>query len=752
MWLREVRREHHRLSEFLYWDCLEEAPGVVLQKDGSLLAVIRFRGPDLASSVDAELVAQAARLNNLFKRFTGGWALFSEAQRREVCAYPEATWPDPVSRRVDAERRQHFTAPGRHYETHTYLTLVYAKPREAVSMWRRWLFDNLPNTDPDAHTLGYFQDEVQRTLDLLRDCCPEADLLAAEETTPGQSPLLTYLHSTVSPKYHPVGLPSETAYIDTFLTDTDIYTGLYPSWGDPQDPLTFAGYLACLSVRGYPAATYPGILDALNHLPMEYRAVLRYLPLDAPQAAKAIYTYRRKWLGATKRTSTLLAEKFSKQQSALIEQAAVDYMDEGGEAQAQVEHGYVSFGYLSNTIVLWDKEFETLGRKVKDVEAALTGLGCVVKVEDLNAFAAWRGTIPGDVYSNVRRPLLHSLNLAHLLPATAPWGGPQWNTHLDGPPLLRTTGRGQTPFNLDTYEGDVGMAYIAGPIGSGKSTLLATMVMAWLKYPCAEVKIFDTGQSLRCATYAMGGQWYDVAAELKRQTGQDARLDDRETKPWGSPWMPPCERWQCFEMEDLLKTPEVLPTVMGPLLQTLKERMTGAPTLFVFDEGHLYLKQQVLMDGIDDYIRGLRKKNGAVVIATQSIADAARSALAPIISDSMMTRLFLANFHALEQDTAALYEGWGLNAREREMIMGLVPKREYYYQGRQGRRVFELNLGPVGLAFAGASRKADLALMGELYQGEGVRFACDWLHARGLHTEADYLKSEHAGISFIEGE
>jgi type IV secretory pathway VirB4 component len=742
MWLREYRKEHHRLSELIYWDCLDDAPGVVLQKDNSLLAVIQFRGPDLASSVPAELVAYAARLNNLFRRFPGGWGLFSEAQRREVCTYPEAEWPEPVSRLVDGERRRHFLAPGRHYETSTYLTLVYAKPRERVSTWRMWLYENLPTTHPDAHTLAYFQDEVHRTLDLLRDCCPEAALLTAEETRPGYSPLLTYLHSTVSPKVHPVGLPAETGYLDSGLTDTDMYTGLYPSWGDPDDPLTFQGYIAAIALRRYPKALSPGILETLNALPMAYRSVIRYLPLDTADAVKEIYKYRRKWLGASKRASTLLAERVSARQSMLVEQAPLDNMEEASEAQAQVEHGEVSFGYTTHTIVLWDTDFAEVGRKVKAVEAALNTVGCIAKVEDLNAFAAWRGTIPGEVYSNVRRPLLHSHNLAHLFPATAPWGGPERNEHLDGPPLLRTTGHGHTPFNLDTYDGDVGMAYIAGPIGSGKSTLLATMVMQWLKYPGAEVKIFDTGQSLRCATYAVGGHWYDVAAELEHQTHQGQRLDDRETKPWGSPWMPPPQRWQCFELGNLLKTPEVLAVVMRPLLQTLKDRMTGVPTLFVFDEGHLYLSHDVLVHGIDDYTRGFRKLNGAVIFATQSIADAARSQLAPIISDSSMTRIYLANYHALERDTAKIYKGWGINPRELTIIAGMTPKRDYYYQGRQGHRLFQLHLGPVGLAFAGASRKEDLAQMATLYQGNGVQFAVDWLHARGLHQDADYLKSE----------
>ena len=203
-----------------------------------------------------------------------------------------------------------------------------------------------------------------------------------------------------------------------------MYTGLYPSWGDPDDPLTFQGYLGAISVRRYPEATYPGILDTLNTLPMAYRSVIRYLPLDTADAVGEIYKYRRKWLGASKRTSTLLAERVSARHSMLVEQAPQKYMEEASEAQSQVEHGQVSFGYTSSTIILWDKDFDQLGRKVKEVEASLNTVGCIAKVEDVNAFAAAGARFLGDVYSDVRRPLLHSHNLVHLLPATAPWSGP----------------------------------------------------------------------------------------------------------------------------------------------------------------------------------------------------------------------------------------------------------------------------------------------------------------------------------------
>ena len=43
------------------------APGVVLNKDGSFTCAIGFRGPDLESSTQDELMAVRARLNNGLK-------------------------------------------------------------------------------------------------------------------------------------------------------------------------------------------------------------------------------------------------------------------------------------------------------------------------------------------------------------------------------------------------------------------------------------------------------------------------------------------------------------------------------------------------------------------------------------------------------------------------------------------------------------------------------------------------------------
>src|SRR3546814_14231993 len=54
--LREYRNTADRLADHLPWAALI-APGVVLNKDGSFQRTLRFRGPDLESATEAELVA-----------------------------------------------------------------------------------------------------------------------------------------------------------------------------------------------------------------------------------------------------------------------------------------------------------------------------------------------------------------------------------------------------------------------------------------------------------------------------------------------------------------------------------------------------------------------------------------------------------------------------------------------------------------------------------------------------------------------
>ena len=741
MWLDQYKREPRRVAELVYWDALTPVPGVIEQRDGSFLATMRFRGPDLHSALDSALIAQAARLNDLLKRVRGHWGLLSEARRRMVTDYPVASFPDPVSRLVDDERRQTYTQPGQHFQTETYLTLVYRKPPTLLPGWQRLLYSNLPAVELDERGLFAFEEDVQRFAGLLKDCCEEVHRF----DTPA---LLTYLKSTVSWKAQTVIPPADGAYLDFYLADMDLERlHVWPSllkWPKLGDC-----WIRCVGVKAYPDATTPGMLDILESLPLEYRATVRYLPLEKAQAVKELRKLRRGHYGQRKSTGAALAEKAMGQATELLEQFALDNEQEASYAQAELQHNQVGYGRLTQTVVVWDPDFAEATRKAKQVEEALNTAQYVAKLEGVNTMAAWAASLPGNMVGNVRRPLLHTRNLAHILPMTTPWTGSPWNPHLQAPALLLTTGRGHRPFWLDLYEGDTGHCKLIAPTGAGKSTLVALMALQWLKvHPQAQVYAFDIGQSLRAATYAVGGQWFDVGEAVGQMFHAEGHLDDADFQPWASTWIPPVGRWQCFELESLLKTPRLVPGIIKGISDALDARLTGAPTLFIKDEAWRYLRPLTqagadatfFQERTEEELRTARKKNMAVLFSTQSLVELRNSALGDVLQESCASSIYGANPHAEEPLIGAIYTSYGLNDRQRYLIANLAPKREYYYQGQRGHAVFELQLGPVGVTFAGASSKAALARIAELYQGDGVAFARDWLTERGLHAQAAQLQ------------
>jgi type IV secretion system protein VirB4 len=105
----------------------------------------------------------------------------------------------------------------------------------------------------------------------------------------------------------------------------------------------------------------------------------------------------------------------------------------------------------------------------------------------LNAVEAWLGSLPGNPYANVRQPIVHTLNLAHMMPVSAVWAGPDMNRHLNAPPLMMAETRGSTPFRLDLHVGDVGHTLIVGPTGAGKSVLLSLLALQFRRFIGAQV-------------------------------------------------------------------------------------------------------------------------------------------------------------------------------------------------------------------------------------------------------------------------
>ena len=199
---------------------------------------------------------------------------------------------------------------------------------------------------------------------------------------------------------------------------------------------------------------------------------------------------------------------------------------------------------------------------------------------------------------------------------------------------------------------------------------------------------------------------------------------------------------QCFEMEELMHSKAAVLAVLGYLFARFDERFDGAPTLLILDEAWLFLDDPVFAARIRQWLKTLRKKNVSVIFSTQSLADIQNSSIAPAIVESCASRIFLPNPQATEPQIRTIYEGFGLNHRQIDIVAEAAPKRDYYYQSRLGNRLFDLDLGPVTLAFAGASTPQDQRDIDAVSRSvASADFAAAWLRHRGLDWAADLVPS-----------
>ena len=150
----------------------------------------------------------------------------------------------------------------------------------------------------------------------------------------------------------------------------------------------------------------------------------------------------------------------------------------------------------------------------------IQNLGFACRLETVNAIEAWRGSLPGDGYRNVRRTLVHTLNLADILPTSSVWAGLRENPSglmpKNSPPLLYAATTGATPFRFNLHTSDLGHTLVCGPSGAGKSTLLGLLAAQWFRYEGAQVFAFDKGYSMYVLNRAAGGEFYDLGGPKTR--------------------------------------------------------------------------------------------------------------------------------------------------------------------------------------------------------------------------------------------
>jgi type IV secretion system protein VirB4 len=542
----ETRKQPAGLADLLLWFGLVD-DGIVMQRDGSLLAAWQYRGPDLQSATHAEMAAVAKRLNRIL-RLGSGWMIQVDCIRSFSSGYsPEGAFADSVTALIDRERREQFAQEGTHFENEYFLTLTYLPPLVASEKLEGFMISGSSSKGDGAgaEALRYFKAKIRQFEDVFSAQLP-VTRLKAQVTKLGDGyervddGLLSYLRRALTGIKGPVMQPEIPVFLNDLLAMEDLRGGTEPMMGER--------HLRTLALDGFPRSTYPGALSVLDTISCEYRWNTRAILLDPSEAQGVIAKIGKKWKFQQR---GLKDQVFKSSGGGQLNQFAMSMVSDSDGALAEATSGDVHFCYFSSSVVLQHKDRRFLDNMIGEFRKALINRGFGVRLEDINAVDAFFGTLPGNGVAQVRRVIAHTRNYVDLMPISSVWAGEKKNPSSlmppDSPPLLYAATQGGVPYRLNLHDLDVGHTLLIGPTGAGKSVSLALFVAQWFRYPNAQVFAFDKGHSLYALCKAAGGRFYDIGeGGLSFQPLRD--IDDEAEFGWGQEWVETVLRMQQVEV------------------------------------------------------------------------------------------------------------------------------------------------------------------------------------------------------------
>ena len=531
-YLKRLRWTPHAVSDLVPWRMLA-APGVVLLKDQhALMRTYAVRGRDVMGEEPETIGARMLQANNVIKRLGGRWMLQSEAQRSRFAAYPHARWTHPIAAAIDADREQALLVTPGARETRYYQTLTWHPPAPMVQQGRRLLLHGVPASGSPEHDaaarLELFFVYTDYFMDMLRG------MLA--QCTPCPTPeLLTYLHTCVSDRWHPVGRPASVVDLDAQLCDSAYVGGWYPQLGQ--------WHLRICSIRAYPALSMAGLMQALEAKDLDFRLSTRWLGLEKNVQAGILRKTQGQWVQHERGIGARLSENLTGEPTRVINSDATRKAEEADAARQELGADIIAYGDFTTTVTVWDPDPQEADRKIREVMQEFDQRGFTTTPETTQATAAWLSSLPGNRLDNIRRRHHHSLTLAHLCPGlSAAWMGPERDTFLNGPPWFWAHTETSTAFRVVNHVRDIGHHMLLGPTGSGKSTLLGFGVAQWFKHEYArdlagpQAVLFDVDKTARLLTLLLGGQWLDVGSGTV-QLQPLRHIDDPQERGWAHQWV-----------------------------------------------------------------------------------------------------------------------------------------------------------------------------------------------------------------------
>lgn len=525
------------LSELVPWLIPVNNGSIIITKDSSLIATFEITGldTDVAQISDINWLAesvQRAAIGLKDQPTTLWWTV----KRVKSDYWPGLPMPDGISQLIDDERKAAFLS-GENYVNHHFVTLM-STPQTGVEKFKERVNGFIRDGEPMARALfyagmsllskkyafAYSGRELDQTLDRFEEVLGTfADRL--DKVSPRRligDEYYAFLNGMASPlngfKADQMRLPNGYAFLDQMVGQSTIDVGGRLLAIDGQE----SGYLAALSVKGWPDYTFPdmgmvGLTDSLLSIPGEVTISQIFRVSSREKTSKYLKGIRQfnellsfpalQYLFSAFNGGQMNPDRGNKTRMT----AAANATDALSEADA----GQAMYGWYNYTVTVAGVTPEETEDMAHHISKAFTHYGMTSIRETLHLLSAFAGTMPGNASDVARWAFMRSNNMADFAPVRGVGRGKEQNKFLSEqtgkkcPAVTILNTSRNTPFNFNFHVGDLAHTFVVGPAGAGKSSFVNFLISQWRKYG-SRVIIFDKDHSCKIATILQGGTYIDM--------------------------------------------------------------------------------------------------------------------------------------------------------------------------------------------------------------------------------------------------
>jgi type IV secretion system protein VirB4 len=524
----EKGREISAMSEMLPYLCAV-TPGLILCKDGSVLAGFEYTGIDIDNHDPYQLQqclkeVQAA-YQALDERFYAWWVI----DKKRDYDYPNDKFPDPASQRIDDLQREQYER-GEAFSIKYWFFLMYCGETGAFAYMEnvRRLVNEEGRALPLALLMGLNHEQMADSAALHDARQLDENIQISDDAIAKFTSLCSVMNfrrltgwslETALVQAANITQPLASEYesppstlLDGYASLSDVNVGReVVSVSGP----TRSAFVANLALKGYPSQNSPLLLEKLMLQRREFRI-----------------THVLKLMGQAQARKTLseAIEHYQFAQSTLM-QRVVAYasgkppsIDPGKDQlyaqclQASARQMSEDLGWVKHamTISLVEGSVPELERSVQQISRELNQFTFIR--ERLGLKASFWGMVPGQWAMQKRLQLINTEVAADCSPIFSVSPGPRSCEFLSEQayrgkvvaPLTYFRTIYGTRCGFDPFVGQVGHALVVMPTGGGKTTFVNFCLSQFRRYPDAQVIVFDRDFSCRIITGLTGGTHIDI--------------------------------------------------------------------------------------------------------------------------------------------------------------------------------------------------------------------------------------------------